>query len=26
LILRGSVEIQYQLGFRLIEFRVNKSF
>ena len=26
LILRGSVEIQYQLGFRLIEFRVCRSF
>ena len=26
LILKGSVEIQYQLGFRLIGFRVYKNF
>jgi hypothetical protein len=26
LILRGSVEVQYQLGFRLIGFKVCKSF
>jgi hypothetical protein len=26
LILEGSVQIQYQLGFRLIEFSVYRSF
>jgi hypothetical protein len=26
LILKGSVEIQYQLGFKLIEFSVYRSF